>query len=71
MFRAATWVASLAGTGSTMPSATGAPFQGLKSVIAVYEFDATPDPAEVLERFAGVLSAAGMSRRFCRSCGIS
>ena len=56
VFRAATWVASLAGTGSIMPSAQGRLLQGLKSVIAVYEFDATLDPAEILKRFDGILS---------------
>jgi hypothetical protein len=58
VFRAATWVASLAGTGSTMSTAQGRLLQGLKSVIAVYELDATPDPAAIMKRFAGVLSGS-------------
>ena len=59
VFRAATWVASLAGTGSTMSTPQGRLLQGLRSVIAVYEFDATPDAAAIMKRFAGVLSGGG------------
>ena len=33
--------------------------QGLQSVIAVYELDATPDAAAIMKRFAGVLSGGG------------
>jgi hypothetical protein len=59
VFRAATWVASLAGTGSTMSTPQGRLLQGLQSVIAVYELDATPDAAAIMKRFAGVLSGGG------------
>lgn len=58
VFRAATWVASLAGTGSAMPTPQERLLQGLKSVIAVYELDATLDPVAVLKRFAEVQSGS-------------
>ena len=47
------------GTGSTMSTPQGRLLQGLRSVIAVYEFDATPDAAAIMKRFAGVLSGGG------------
>jgi hypothetical protein len=59
VFRAATWVASLAGTGSTMSTAQGRLLQGLRSVIAVCEFHATLNPTAVLDRFRGILSGSG------------
>ena len=42
-----------------MSTPQGRLLQGLRSVIAVYEFDATPDAAAIMKRFAGVLSGGG------------
>jgi hypothetical protein len=42
-----------------MSTAQGRLLQGLRSVISVYEFDATLTPTAVLDRFRGVLSGSG------------
>ena len=42
-----------------MSTPQGRLLQGLQSVIAVYELDATPDAAATMKRFAGVLSGGG------------
>jgi hypothetical protein len=62
VFSAATWVASVAGTGSAAADPQIRLLRGLKTVAAVYEFDSTMEPAAVLERFTGILgSDAGES----------
>jgi hypothetical protein len=57
-FSAATWVASLAGTGSAAADPRTRLLQGLKTVASVYEFDSTTEPTAILERFAGILGDA-------------
>jgi hypothetical protein len=62
IFSAATWVASVAGTGSAAADPQMRLLRGLKTVAAVYEFDSTMEPAAILERFTGILgSGAGES----------
>ena len=50
---------ALPGRGRRCRTPQGRLLQGLQSVIAVYELDATPDAAAIMKRFAGVLSGGG------------
>jgi hypothetical protein len=58
VFSAATWVASLAGTGC---AAEDDPqmrlLRGLKTVAAVYEFDSKAQPNDILQRFSGIFGS--------------
>jgi hypothetical protein len=55
IFKAGVWVASLAATGSIEENPHAQMLQGLESIAAVYEFDITLRPEEILEEFRRLL----------------